>query len=315
LICAGLFALSAASVQSQTFPQNAHGVSVRGEIYTSKVITGNVTVELNSSGSSRSESATVNPDGRFEFPSIATGTYWLRVVGGDGSVLHEEAVTVNSSQQPLTIRLADTQSANRATGTTISMQQLTHKVPRQAQKAYDKGRQASLKGDQLLAADFFGQAVAADPEFVDAYNELGAADVALGHLPEAAEQFQKAVNLVPEHRLALPNLSIVLAKMRRFHEAAEVARRALLVVPGMAKMQYILAIGLLSEHKESQEAIKNLRSASGEIPKAHLVAAEALVECGKRDEAAQELEDYLRTQPADDDQRAKVEARLAELRH
>jgi tetratricopeptide (TPR) repeat protein len=122
------------------------------------------------------------------------------------------------------------------------------------------------------------------------------------------------VELAPEHRLALPNLSIVLAKMRRFREAADVARRALRVVPGMAKMQYILAIGLLDEHKGSPEAIKNLQSAATEIPKAHLVAAEVLAEAGRRDEAALELEEYLRTQPADDAERGRVQARLAELR-
>ena len=109
--------------------------------------------------------------------------------------------------------------------------------------------------------------------------------------------------------------SIVLAKMRRFHEAAEVARRALRVLPGMAKMQYLLAVCLLADHKESAEAIKNLRSASAEIPKAHLVAAEALVDDGKPDEAVLELEQYLATKPKDEVLRAKVEARITELKH
>ncbi len=313
LMCVGLFALSSAPGQMQT-SQYARGVPVHGELESPRVIAGNITVELAATGSSRSESTTVNPDGRFEFSSVASGAYWLRVVGADGRVMHEEAVTINGSQQLLTIRMKNEQSANRAAGNTVSMQQLTHKVPRQAQKAYDKGRQAAIKGDERAAADFYTQAVTADPEFVDAYNELGAADVALGQLPEAAEQFQKAVELAPEHRLALPNLSIVLAKMRRFREAADVARRALRVVPGMAKMQYILAIGLLDEHKGSPEAIKNLQSAATEIPKAHLVAAEVLAEAGRRDEAALELEEYLRTQPADDAERGRVQARLAELR-
>src|SRR5207253_969361 len=143
------------------------------------------------------------------------------------------------------------------------------KVPRQAQKAYDKGRQAALKGDQHAAEGFFQQAVDADPEFVDAHNELGASEVALGELPAAVEQFQKALNLVPEHRLALPNLSIVLAKLKRFHEAGEVARRALLVLPGEARMHYILALSLLAENKQTTEALNNLHRASTEIPKAH----------------------------------------------
>jgi tetratricopeptide (TPR) repeat protein len=314
LLCAGAFALVAGSAQMQSYPQNSRGIPVHGEIESGTVISGNVTVELAATGASRGDTTPVSPDGRFEFQSIAAGTYWLRVVAGDGRVIHEEAVTINGSQQMLQVRLSADQKANRADGSSISMQQLTHKVPRAAQKAYEKGLHAASKGDQRMAADFFSQAVDADPEFVDAHNELGAAEVKLGQLPEAAEQFQKAIDLAPEHRMALPNLSIVLAKMRRFGEAGEVARRALRVVPGMAQMQYILALGLLSEHKEPQEAIRNLRSAAHEIPKAHIVAAEALVECGKRDEAALELEQYLSTQPPNDAERAKVEAALAELR-
>ena len=171
------------------------------------------------------------------------------------------------------------------------MRQLTHKVPRQAQKAFDRGEQFLAKDDQPAAAELFRQAVALDPEFSDAYNELGAAEANMGQLPEAAEQFQKAIDLVPEHRLALPNLSIVLAKMKRFHEAGLVARRALELVPGAGpKMHYILAFGLLADHAEPQEAITNLKIASIEIPKAHIVAADVLVQCGRKDEAVQELE-------------------------
>ena len=314
-VCAGLVLLVVASAQIQPSAQIGRGVPVRGEIETGIVLTGNVTVELASSGTARSESAPVTPDGRFEFSSVATGAYWLRVIAGNGRVLHEEAVSINGSQPTLTIHIKDEQRANRSSESTISYQQLTHKVPRQAQKAYDKGLQSASKGDARAAAEFFGEAVAVDPEFVDAHNELGAADEKMGKLPEAAEQFQKAIDLAPEHHLALPNLSIVLAKMRRFHEAAEVARRALRVLPGMAKMQYLLAVCLLADHKEPAEAIKNLRSASAEIPKAHLVAAEALVDEGKTDEAVLELEQYLATKPKDEALRAKVEARITELKH
>lgn len=315
LVCAGLMLLVAAFAQTLPSAQIGRGLPVRGEIESANVITGNVTVELASNGTSRSESTSVNPDGRFEFSSVNAGVYLLRVIGGDGRVLHEETVSINSSQQTLTIRIKDEQRANRSSESTVSYQQLTHKVPRQAQKAYDKGVQSASKGDARSAAEYFGEAVAVDPEFVDAHNELGAAEANMGKLPEAAEQFQKAIDLVPEHRLALPNLSIVLAKMKRFHEAAEVARRALRVLPVTAKMQYLLAVCLLADHKESTEAIKNLRSASAEIPKAHVLAAEALVDCGKPDEAVLELEQYLATKPTDEDLRAKVEARITELKH
>src|SRR5579871_3196662 len=150
-VCAGLILFIAGSAQAQI----GHGVPVRGELETSTVLTGNVTVELASSGTNRSDSATVSPDGRFEFSSVATGVYWLRVLGGDGRVLHEESVSINGSQQSLTIHIKDEQRANRSSESTVSYQQLTHKVPRQAQKAYDKGLQSASKGDARSAAEYF----------------------------------------------------------------------------------------------------------------------------------------------------------------
>ena len=313
-MCVVMIALAAASAQPPTSPSTARGQSVRGEITSDGGNNGSLTVELSSSGSSSSDTAVVNGDGSFEFRSVTPGTYWLRVCAGMNSVIHEEVVNIGGAGQVLSVRLSGQNTANRSAGPSISMQQLTHKVPRAAQKAFDRGQQLVRKGDQTAAAECFRQAVAVDPEFVDAHNELGAAEAALGQLPQAAEEFQKAINLVPDHRLALPNLSIVLAKMKRYHEAGQVARRALKVVPG-APMYYILAFSLIADHAEPQEALNNLQRASGEIPKAHIVAAEVLVQAGRRDEAVQQLEEYLRVQPADDAERSKVEARLAELRH
>ncbi len=311
-----MIALAAATAQPQSFPSSSRGNPVRGEISSDgAMIASSLTVELSSNGSGSTQTASVNPDGSFEFKSASPGVYWLRVSAGAGSVIHEELVNVGGPGEPLNIRLKNQSSANRTAEPSISLRQLTHKVPRPAQKAFDRGRQAVAKGDHNAAAECFRQAIAADPEFVDAYNELGASEVALGQLPAAAEQFQKAIDLVPEHRFALPNLSIVLAKMQRFHEAGIVARRALQVVPGVGgKMHYILAFGLLADHAEPQEAITNLLLAAMEIPKAHIVAADVLLQCGRRAEAVRELEEYLRVQPKDDAERPKVEARLAELR-
>jgi tetratricopeptide (TPR) repeat protein len=314
-MCVVMIALAAALAQPQSSSPASRGYAVRGEISSGSVVTSTLTVELTSSSSSFSDTATVNGDGTFEFRSAPPGTYWLRVFAGAGGVIHEELVSVGSPGQILSVRLNERSSANRSAGSTVSLHQLTHKVPRQAQKAYDKGRQAAHKGDQHAAQGFFQQAVDADPEFVEAHNELGASEVALGELPAAAEQFQKAIDIVPEHPLALPNLSIVLAKLKRLHEAGEVARRALLVLPGDSRMHYILALSLLAENKQTTEALNSLHRASTDIPKAHIVAAEVLANTGRRDEAVLELEEYLRVQPTDDKERPTVEARLAELRH
>jgi tetratricopeptide (TPR) repeat protein len=289
-------------------------VPVRGEISCDTSIPGTLTVEIGGNGSGPTETATVNADGSFEFRSAPPGAHELRVIGPGGGILHIENVVIHGPNQFLSIRLPSAPSPNRSAGSSISVRQLNHKVPPPAMKAFTKGEQAAAKGEYRAAAESFRQAIELDPEFADAYNELGAADAALNDLPKAAEDFQKAVDLVPDHSLALPNLAIILAKLKRYHEAGDVARRALKLAPGSCHMHYILAASLLLENGNSEEALENLQRAAEEMPKARLLAADLLSQRGRREEAIHQLEEYLRVAPPDDSSRAKAEARLAQLK-
>lgn len=309
--------LGIASIWAQQPPQlqqpsKSRTVTVRGEIVSSTPIIGTLTVELGPSGAG--QSAYVNSDHTFELDSVTPGTQELRVIGNNGQILHQEYVSVSGSNATLSIHLPDQKSNNGSPDSSVSLQQLRHKVPAAAQKAFDKGEHAAAKGRLEEARNYFQEALTLDPEFADAHNELGAAEAGLQQLPEAATEFQKAIDLVPEHRLALPNLSIVLAKMRRFHEAGEVARRALKVAPSASNLHYILAVSLLADHADVQETIFHFERATPDIPAAHLTLAELLVQCGRTEDAIRHLKEFLDNGAPDDKLRAKVEARIAELR-
>jgi tetratricopeptide (TPR) repeat protein len=293
-------------------PVRSDTIVVRGEITSSSPIASGLSVELAGNGV-RFESAFVGPDNSFEFRSVTPGVHELRVVAANGQVLYQEYVSV-APNQTLSIRLPDQPRSDRSGESTISLQQLRHKVPAAAQKAFQKGERAAAKGDLDQARTCFEEAVARDPEFADAYNELGGADAGLNRLEEAAAQFQKAIDLVPEHRRALPNLSIVFAKMERFHEAGQVARRALQVVPGDGRMHYILAASLVVEHGNIDAILPHLERAAADVPSAHLTAADLLAQCGRFEEAIHHLEDYLNRAAPGDSSRPKAEARLAQLR-
>jgi tetratricopeptide (TPR) repeat protein len=288
---------------------------VYGEIQTSALTTGGLTVELSSYGQAPSETALVNPVGNFELHPVEGGFYELRVLGPAGVVVHRQNIVASCSREPLAIRIPDHQTANRdRLGDSISIRQLNHKVPPAARKAFEKGEQAQARGNRQQAEEMFRQAVGIDPEFADAYNELGASVAEHGDLPQAIENFQKAIDVVPEHRQALANLSIALAKSRRFDEAATAARRALQFMPASGTVRYILATSLWLSTGDSEEVLDNLERSSKEVPIAHLLAAEILTRRGKRAEAAQHVEDYLRVVPADDKHRSQAEAMLVDLR-
>jgi tetratricopeptide (TPR) repeat protein len=260
------------------------------------------------------ESASVNPDNSFEFRSATAGTHELRVLASSGQLIYQEYVSISGPNQTLSVHLPE-QKSDRSKDSTVSLQQLTHKVPPAAQKAFQKGEQAAAKHNLEQARALFLQAVTIDPEYADAFNELGATEAGLHNLPQAANEFQKAIDLVPEHRLALPNLSIVLAQMKRFHEAGQVARRALRVVPAAGRIHYILAVSLLADHGDIDETIQQFERAAADVPSAHVYAAELLAQRGRSDQAIRHLEDYLDTAAPGDSLRPKAEAVLSQLRH
>lgn len=307
----GVLAAAALVAQGADFGANSR---IRGDVYPLPAGAGTLIVELSANGTVASNSARVDPDGSFEFRSVTPGTYELRLVTVGGAILHQETVVLSTANQSLAIRLSDPTPGNRSAGGTVSMRQLSHKVPPSARKAFDKGGQAESKGKLQDAADFYRQAVSIDPEYADAFNELGAIESKQGDLPHALEHFRKAVEVAPDHALALSNISIVLAKLRRFEEASEAARRALRVMPGSAPLHFVLATSLLLSSGDSDEVLENLEQSAGEVPRAHLMAAELLVRRGKREEATRHVQDYLRAAPADDKEREHANELLGELR-
>lgn len=290
------------------------GFPVRGQVSSETTFAGTLMVELVQNGHTVSESAYVGPDGSFEFPSVSPGGYELRMIGTDGSIIYHQTLLIGGREPSLSINIPGRPNADTNGGGTVSIRQLAHKVPPEARKEFDKGVTASKKGDHESALDHFQKAVSIDPELADGYNNLGSAHAALGQLEQAAEQFQKAIDLVPDHSLAVANLSVTLCKMHQYPEAERVARRALSLDSGLLKIRYVLAVSLIAQHGNDAEVLENLQRASADVPKAHLVAADILEQTGRRDEAAKQLEEYLRSTPEEDTDRQRVEEWLAQLR-
>jgi Tfp pilus assembly protein PilF len=289
--------------------------TLHGQVFCDNAMTGRLTVELTPSSRGGSFRADIEGDGRFEFRGLAPGEYQLELTGVAGTVIYEEPVVITGGYQNLSIQVPASKNAQGKAGT-VSIHQLMHKAPPEAQKEFEKGQSATAKGDPAIALEHFRRAVAIDPEFADAFNGMGSAYAALGQFQEAADQFGKAIDLVPDHPFAVANLSIALCKLARFGEAIQAARRALQLDPGLIKVRFVLGFSLARDGGDQAEALDNLLRAAPEFPQAHLVAAKILIDFGRREEAAEHLEAFLRTPFANESEedRQKAELWLTQLR-
>lgn len=296
-------------------PQAADRYSiVRGEVVCDDPIIGGLAVELTSSGHNGTFRTDVEGDGRFQFRGLEPGQYQLKLTGPGGAAIHEEVVVIGGGNQNLTVRISGSKTS-RTNAATVSIQQLMHKVPPKAQKEFEEGQSASRKGGWTGALEHFQNAAAIDPEFADAYAGMGSAYAALGQIQQAADEYSKAVGLVPDHAMAVANLSILLCELERYDEAVPLARRALRLRPGMTKLRYVLGFSLVKDGGDQSEALDNLLRAASEFPQAHLLAAKILLDSDRRPEAIDHLEQYLRSPSADDEprDRQQAEAWLAQL--
>jgi tetratricopeptide (TPR) repeat protein len=252
------------------------------------------------------------PDGSFSLPAVPTGEYEMRVMDVNGRVVHDETISLRRPTERLSIAVRSEESSPSMKAAAISFQQLRHKVPSKARAEYKKGENALNKRQPNQAVEHLKAAVAIDPEFADAQNDLGIAYLRLQQYTASAEQFQKVRALDRNYQPAGDNLCIVLLRMKRYEEASQIAGDILRHGDGSAMAHYTAAVGMVVTGGKRSDALDHLRRAKDDLPAARLLSAQLLAEAGRRTDAAKELETYLRY-PEADAKRPELEAWLAEL--
>jgi tetratricopeptide (TPR) repeat protein len=145
----------------------------------------------------------------------------------------------------------------------VSVAQLRHKPPKNAQKAVARGAKFSQAGDHLKAAEEFERAVAADPEFADAHCNLGAEYAQLGRYAEAEAQLHRSLTLDPASWVGNYFLGVFLYQTADLPGAERSARRALEFSNGSLKAHMLLGLLLWDRVETRAEALEHLRYAAG----------------------------------------------------
>jgi tetratricopeptide (TPR) repeat protein len=183
-------------------------------------------------------------------------------------------------------------TANRPASESISIARLRHKPVRKAIAAFVRGLKFARRGAWRQGAEAFQQATTFDPEFSEAFGNLGASDAALGFYDQAAGALRRAIELDPATGAHHLNYAYVLIRLNRDRQAEPEARTAVALEPANACAHYLLGF-LFAQHRETQEqAIPHLLYATRELAEAHYVLAEIYKFQGAASSARNEMALY-----------------------
>ena len=103
------------------------------------------------------------------------------------------------------------------------------------------------------AENYWRQAIAVKPDFVDPYNNLGILLKGLNRLLEAEAMFRSVAAIRPDQAQAYNNLGAVLYSLKRLHDAEAAYRQAIAIRSDYAEAHYNLGI-VLYDHRRLHEA-------------------------------------------------------------
>ena len=143
-----------------------------------------------------------------------------------------------------------------------------HDPLRAARIAAKKGEHLAKKkrGDEAIAK--YQEAVALDPLYFEAWNNLALELEAAGKKDEAEQVFRRLMQSNPEHVLVFTNLAALLTAQKRYAEAEAVARQAMKLHSYSFKANLVLGCVLIDEGKWSDEAKTKLEYAQVRYPEA-----------------------------------------------
>ncbi len=250
-------------------------------------------------------------NGNFDFKPAPAGSYQFRVTDVSGKLIYQQTKSLGSESNFVFLVVPDP-SKRQVARDTVSLSALQHKTPRRAWDAFRAGQKANASGDTELSIQRLQEALVIDPDFPEAHSDLAAIYAKMDRLSEALEHAETAFKLNPQLPEAGCNFALLLVSLKRYPEAENTARHMLSGGYYVSVLQSVLAISLIEQRKDITEALEYLGRAVTELPFVRLLAAHALAESGRRDLAAIQVKEYLRSS-AHDCERPALEAWLSSV--
>jgi Tfp pilus assembly protein PilF len=227
--------------------------------------------------------------GRFQVRGLDPGMYEIVVEEAGYEPTRETLQLLRGPSPPLELYLkAGNSSPIRRTDYAVSVREL--RIPVKARNAFEKGLERLAKNDADGSRTQFLRATATFPDYYEAYYHMGVADLRLGREEDAAQAFQKAIDLSGGHYAwAQFALGLLLCRRGEYAEAETVIRQGLDVDGSPATGHLFLSVALfrLNRLEDAERSAREALLKKPGLALAYLVLADVH---GRRSEYARQLQ-------------------------
>jgi tetratricopeptide (TPR) repeat protein len=236
--------------------------------------------------------------GRFELSRLSAATYQVDVTAPGCDKL-ETTLKVDGIVGPLLWRLHKVaQPATPRNRSVVSIQEM--RMSEKAESAFAKGTRLLQKGEVEASLRHFQRAISKEPDYFQAYHNLGLAHYWLGETAQAEQDFQKSIDLAnggfAPSQFAL---AMILCEKQEFQRAEKVIENGLAMDPGSAVGKYFLGVVQFALNR-TEEAEKSAHDAlwrnAGEAD-AHILLAKIHERNHKPEAVMADVAAYLKLDP------------------
>jgi len=262
--------------------------------------TGGVIVNIRSLTEGPFVSVLTDWSGRFQVRGLNSGAYEIVVEEAGYESIRETVQLLRGPSPPLELYLkaAGNSSPVRRTDYAVSVREL--RIPVKAHNAFEKGLERLAKNDPVGSRTQFVRAATAFPDYYEAYYHMGVADLRLGREEDAAQAFQKAIDLSGgRYAWAQFALGLLLCRRGEYAEAETVIRKGLDADGSAATGHLFLSVALfrLNRLEEAERSAREALLRKPGFALAYLVLADVHGHRGEYGRQLQNLDAYLKLEP------------------
>jgi tetratricopeptide (TPR) repeat protein len=241
--------------------------------------------------------------GGFNLYGLTPGRYELVIAKSGGRPIERRSVEIHTDRL-LDIDLRMPAPAPQSH--VLSARRLGRHVSLAAKREFSHAVNAWQKGDLLEAENGFAKAVALEPAFTEALNNLAVLYLRRNDPAHAEPLIRAALESDPHSADVYVNAAAVASIAQNLEEAASFARHAISLDPSSSAARFLLGRTLTIQERELPEALFHLRRSSQDYPDSMLYIGQILFRAGQAQQAMDEIRSYLARSDSEQSEMARA---------